>query len=311
MPVTPSQAAASFPSPSCRPAPPDAAALSTLFTHRPSSPCTPYTALGMLTGGTTGPPHSLPKRVPIGLCQPPSEQHPPGGTGFTAVLGTGRLRGCAGGEGAGSCARARSPCSCEDLRSCCRGSAELVAPPFLPGSDAPLRGSVACRGCSRPVHPVRALRGPGVRPLSPRWAQVHLVPCSARVGPGWGCISVALSSRACLETKEPARNPRALANSRAAGEMLRPAGSGRTAHPQEWLDPSQSVDFSSDLSHVSSACAVPRWFWVGLSDAEGVQSPGVALWCRTAVWLTWGFVWLGPGTAFEWRTAGEALCGLS
>lgn len=152
---------------------------------------------------------------------------------------------------------ARSP------RSCCRGSAELVAPPFLPGTDAPRRGSAACGGCSRPVHSARASRGPGVQPLRHRQVQVGLVRCSAHAGPGWGCVSVASSSRACLETKEPVRNWRGLANSRAAGETLRPAGSRRTAQ-QEWLDPSQATDFSSDLSRISSACAVPRWSWVGL-----------------------------------------------
>lgn len=73
----------------------------------------------------------------------------------------------------------------------------------------------------------------------PRSGQVYLVARLAHMGPGWGCILIALSSGACLETKEPMRNWRGLANSGVAGEMLRTAGSKMVQ--QEWFDPSQSL----------------------------------------------------------------------
>lgn len=146
----------------------------------------------------------------------------------------------------------------------------------LPPRDARRRGSAACGGCLRPARSARASRGPGLQPLRLEWEQVHLVACSAHMGPGWGCVLIASSSGACLETKEPMRNRRGLANSGAAGEMLRTAGSRRMVQ-EEWLDPSQAIDCFGDLSHVSLACAVRSCCWLGLGDAEGVQTPGEVL----------------------------------
>lgn len=120
----------------------------------------------------------------------------------------------------------------------------------LPPRDARRRGSAVCGGCLRPACCARMSQGPGVQPLHPKWEQVPLVAHSAHMGPGWGCFLIASSSGACLETKEAMRNRRGLANSGAAAEMLRTAGSRRTVQ-QEWLDPSQAIEYFSDLSHVS------------------------------------------------------------
>lgn len=72
-----------------------------------------------------------------------------------------------------------------------------------------------------------------------RLGWVNLVAHLAHTSPGWGCILIASSSGACLETKELMRNWRGLVNSGVAGEALRTAGNRMVQ--QEWLDPSQSM----------------------------------------------------------------------
>lgn len=96
------------------------------------------------------------------------------------------------------------------MRLCGAGGTSLLP------RDARCRGSAACRGCLCPACPARVSQGPGVQPLHPKWEQVRLVACLAYMGPVWGCLLIALYSGVCLETKEPMRNQRGLANSGAA-----------------------------------------------------------------------------------------------